>query len=81
MARWTCGISAPDALRAELPCSVLDDIMNLQYTSGTTGFPKLAITTHEYWLVLGKFSAQLMTEDDLFLTLSPFYYMDPQWSY
>jgi crotonobetaine/carnitine-CoA ligase len=61
------------------PAPALDDIMNLQYTSGTTGFPKAAITTHEYWLVLGKFSAQLMTEDDLFLTMSPFYYMDPQW--
>lgn len=61
------------------PAPALDDIMNLQYTSGTTGFPKAAITTHEYWLVLGKFSSQLVTQDDLFLTMSPFYYMDPQW--
>jgi carnitine-CoA ligase len=61
------------------PVPVLDDTMNLQYTSGTTGFPKAAITTHEYWLVLGKFAAQIMTEEDVFLTMSPFYYMDPQW--
>lgn len=65
----------------ELTCAApaLDDVMNLQYTSGTTGFPKAAITAHEYWLVLGKFAAQSMTEDDVFLTMSPFYYMDPQW--
>lgn len=61
------------------PAPALADLMNLQYTSGTTGFPKAAITTHEYWLVLGKFAAQMMTEEDVFLTMSPFYYMDPQW--
>jgi len=57
----------------------LDSIMNLQYTSGTTGFPKAAITTHEYWLMLGEFAARSMTSEDAFLTMSPFYYMDPQW--
>ncbi len=73
------------AAAAQMPASfsgpepTLDDVMNLQYTSGTTGFPKAAITTHEYWLVLGKFAAQMMTESDVFLTMSPFYYMDPQW--
>ena len=61
------------------PAPALDDLMNLQYTSGTTGFPKAAITTHEYWLVLGRFAAQMMTEENVFLTMSPFYYMDPQW--
>jgi crotonobetaine/carnitine-CoA ligase len=57
----------------------LDDVMNLQYTSGTTGMPKAALTTHEYWLVLAKFAAEQMTPEDVFLTMSPFYYMDPQW--
>lgn len=61
------------------PSPTLDSLMNLQYTSGTTGFPKAAITTHEYWLVLGEFAGRSMKEDDVFLTLSPFYYMDPQW--
>lgn len=57
----------------------LDSLMNLQYTSGTTGFPKAAITTHEYWLILGEFAARSLTQEDVFLTMSPFYYMDPQW--
>jgi acyl-CoA synthetase (AMP-forming)/AMP-acid ligase II len=57
----------------------LDSLMNLQYTSGTTGFPKAAITTHEYWLTLGEYAARWLTGQDVFLTMSPFYYMDPQW--
>lgn len=57
----------------------LDSVMNLQYSSGTTGFPKAAITTHEYWLILGEFAGRSMRKDDFFLTMSPFYYMDPQW--
>jgi crotonobetaine/carnitine-CoA ligase len=57
----------------------IDDVMNLQYTSGTTGFPKGAITTHEYWLLLGERAAIDMEESDLFFSMSPFYYMDPQW--
>jgi acyl-CoA synthetase (AMP-forming)/AMP-acid ligase II len=66
---------------AEFPSAELDAnaIMNIQYTSGTTGFPKGAITTHEYWLVMGRFAGQLLEENDYFLSLSPFYYMDPQW--
>jgi len=57
----------------------LEDVMNLQYTSGTTGFPKGAVTTHEYWLLLGKTSGEEMTERDVFFVMAPFYYMDPQW--
>ena len=56
-----------------------DAIMNIQYTSGTTGFPKGAITTHEYWLVMGRFAGDMLEENDYFLSMSPFYYMDPQW--
>jgi crotonobetaine/carnitine-CoA ligase len=56
-----------------------DDVMNIQYTSGTTGFPKGAVTTHEYWLVIAMAGAEHLLEDDVFLALTPFYYMDPQW--
>lgn len=57
----------------------LGSVMNIQYTSGTTGFPKGAVTTHDYWLLLAGTAGQYLTPDDVFLTLSPFYYMDPQW--
>jgi len=57
----------------------LDTLINIQYTSGTTGFPKGCILTHEYWLTLGKMASESMREDDVFLCVTPFYYMDPQW--
>ncbi len=56
-----------------------EDLVNIQYTSGTTGFPKGCMLTHEYWLTIGKEVAQWMETGDVFLSVSPFYYMDPQW--
>lgn len=31
-----------------------DDVLNIQYTSGTSGFPKGCLLTHRYWLTMGK---------------------------
>ncbi len=60
--------------------STLDDLMNIQYTSGTTGFAKGVMTTHEYWLSCGATAASFgFTGEDMLLAMSPFYYMDPQW--
>lgn len=58
------------------------DLLNLQYTSGTTGFPKGCMLSHEYWLRLGREMAQYgrFRDGDVALTAQPFYYMDPQWN-
>lgn len=58
------------------------DVINFQYTSGTSGFPKGCMLTHEYWLRLGQAAAALIRpqDDDVDLTAQPFYYMDPQWN-
>jgi len=58
------------------------DLMNIQYTSGTTGFPKGCMLTHRYWMLLGKLCAEYadLKQDDVDLTAQPFYYMDPQWN-
>ncbi|SSW64757.1 Long-chain-fatty-acid--CoA ligase [Achromobacter veterisilvae] len=56
------------------------DLLNIQYTSGTTGFPKGCMLTQEYWLVSGK--ANAFRDGRRYRNLlapTPFYYMDPQW--
>ncbi|MGO4833289.1 class I adenylate-forming enzyme family protein, partial [Rhizobiaceae sp. 2RAB30] len=60
---------------------VSTDLMSLQYTSGTTGFPKGCMLTHDYWLLLALSAATGMGADAVKRTLlwAPFFYMDPQW--
>lgn len=61
---------------------VSTDLMSLQYTSGTTGFPKGCMLTHDYWLLLALSAAEAgMGADQVKRSLlwAPFFYMDPQW--
>lgn len=57
-----------------------EDLMNIQYTSGTTGFPKGCLLRHSYWTGTAKVAAR---RDGLvyknILASTPYYYMDPQW--
>lgn len=59
-----------------------DALLNLQYTSGTTGFPKGCMLTHEYWMLIAQEALRSiqLTDEDVVLTAQPFYYMDPQWN-
>lgn len=56
-----------------------DDLLNIQYTSGTTGFPKGCMLTHDFW---GVCSYQNATWDyqpyKRYLSAQPFFYVDPQ---
>ncbi|MFI6600653.1 AMP-binding protein [Nonomuraea sp. NPDC050536] len=72
--------AAPDDF--PLPDLGPDDLVNLQYTSGTTGFPKGCMLTHGYWLRLAELAAEIadVREGDVDLTAQPFSYMDPQWN-
>lgn len=56
-----------------------DDLLNIQYTSGTTGFPKGCSLTHDYWGVASYASAyhdyQLHRRR---LSTAPFFYVSTQ---
>jgi crotonobetaine/carnitine-CoA ligase len=58
-----------------------DPLLNLQYTSGTTGLPKACMLSHGYWLNIAERCGELfeLEPGDVCLTAQPFTYMDPQW--
>ncbi|ANN76041.1 class I adenylate-forming enzyme family protein [Bordetella flabilis] len=61
------------------------DVLNLQYTSGTTGFPKGCLLTHDYWMIHAHNSARHRRTDEggiqNVLIWAPFFYMDPMWQF
>jgi acyl-CoA synthetase (AMP-forming)/AMP-acid ligase II len=73
-------VAARTGARPDRPAISADDLMNIQYTSGTTGFPKGCMLSHDYWMVLAR-SAQAWDGEPVerLLTAQPFFYMDPQW--
>ena len=68
---------------AELAVPEPTAVVNVQFTSGTTGSPKGCLLDHTYWMTL---AGSLVSEfprlgaDDVMLTAQPFSYIDPQWN-
>lgn len=65
------------------PAPVAEQLLNIEYTSGTTGMPKGCMLTHHYWLTLARSLVDefpWVTSEDVLLTAQPFSYLDPQWN-
>lgn len=54
-----------------------DDLLNIQYTSGTTGFPKGCMLTHDYWSVYSYQGTCWEQPYQRYLSAQPFFYVDP----
>lgn len=73
-------VAARIGARPDRPVLTPGDLMNIQYTSGTTGFPKGCMLSHDYWMVLARSAVAWDGEPvERLLTAQPFFYMDPQW--
>jgi crotonobetaine/carnitine-CoA ligase len=55
-----------------------DALMNIQFTSGTTGLPKGCMLTHRYWVMLGLVASALTGGPQRVLADHPFFYMQNQ---
>lgn len=70
----------PDFVPQQRPSDT--DLVNIQYTSGTTGLPKGVMQTHRQYVEMGCVTGLLHAEGlDIKRILSdhPLYYIDPQW--
>lgn len=59
----------------------LDDVVNIQYTSGSTGWPKGCLLPHRYWIQSGKVLSEAWPKFERIQCDLPFYYMGPLWRF
>jgi len=55
-----------------------DDLLNIQYTSGTTGFPKGCMQSQNFWVTVGCIAALRYKNIKSVLADAPFFYIDDQ---
>lgn len=79
--RWSELLDRPAADTTNFPNVTNTDCASIQFTSGTTGFSKACVLSHQYWLRLAGGMADNMAlyKPRRFLLACPLYYMEGQW--
>ena len=78
---WHHIVAKAPAKALSVPPPAADALMSIQYTSGTTGFPKGCMLTQDYWLVLGWVRTHQGPPPRRLLIDKPLSYMGGKWRF
>lgn len=78
---WQALVERSPATPLATPPPDADALMSIQYTSGTTGFPKGCLLTQDYWLVLGWVRTHQGPPPRRLLIDKPLSYMGGKWRF
>ena len=79
-ARFCLEAQVEEAVGDDVPALDIDPdtLLNIQFTSGSTGLPKGCMLTHRYWLINGFVLAALSGSPQRLLADRPFFYLPNQ---
>jgi crotonobetaine/carnitine-CoA ligase len=76
---WHALVNAASPAPSHLPDVDIDHLASIQFTSGSTSFPKGCMLSHRYWLVIGSVRWRHGPPVSRLLVDLPFHYMGGQW--
>jgi acyl-CoA synthetase (AMP-forming)/AMP-acid ligase II len=76
---WQAMVSAASPAGTPSRDVDLDQVASIQFTSGSTSFPKGCMLSHRYWLVIGSVRWRQGPPVSRLLVDLPFHYMGGQW--
>lgn len=79
--QWEVLLDQADSIFKPTEPVYADDIVNIQYTSGSTGWPKGCLLSHKYWILCGKLTSSIWPGMKRIQCDLPFYYMGPLWRF
>jgi acyl-CoA synthetase (AMP-forming)/AMP-acid ligase II len=78
---WQRLVEAAPATALNAPQPTAESLMSIQFTSGSTGFPKGCMLTQDYWLVLGWVRSHQGPVPKRVLIDKPLSYMGGKWRF